>query len=271
MTAKNTTWRIRPRRRGAEKGPHNGGRRAGRSKERTSFCFSFRLRLRFSPQRFRPISSSSLLAVLFPRLAFPLRPPIPLFSSAHSPAHSMTWSPEGVLRVTLYARALTAPARAGRRAAVEGLAATRAPEMREVERRASDIFDSERKERKGRELLNERGAAGCRIKASCDERREKRRRKGEFRRLLLREPPTSRFTTTFSSIFFSSPPPPPPSINQASSLFKCPPSSAPSRPAPPSRRAPAARARAASSPPPPRPAASSPPAAAPSRAARTAG
>ena len=51
----------------------------------------------------------------------------------------MTWSPEGVLKVTLKAMALTAPARAGRRAADEGLAATRAPAMREVERRASDI------------------------------------------------------------------------------------------------------------------------------------
>ena len=70
----------------------------------------------------------------------------------------MTWSPEGVLSVTLKARALTAPARAGRRAAVEGLAATRAPAMREVERRASDIFAGEGE--KGRDkLLNEQGGA----------------------------------------------------------------------------------------------------------------
>ena len=49
----------------------------------------------------------------------------------------MTWSPLGVLRVTLYAIALKFP-RAARRAET-GLAATDLPAMRVVERRASDI------------------------------------------------------------------------------------------------------------------------------------
>lgn len=111
---------------------------------------------------------SSLLAVLLPRLAFPLPPPFPSLFPDHSPAHSMTWSPEGVLRVTLKARALTAPARAGRRAAVEGLAATRAPAMREVERRASDIFDA-----KGRGKRKEERSYG---RARCAAVRDKGKR-----------------------------------------------------------------------------------------------
>ena len=99
--AYSTTQRTRPQRRGTEKNGALRVMRAGRSskKEASFFCFLFFF---FNCGVVDlSLSLALLLAVLLPRPHSPPLSPLLLRMIRYSPAHSMTWSPEGVLRVTL--------------------------------------------------------------------------------------------------------------------------------------------------------------------------